>query len=92
MESRCAAAQHADAIALLRDELLSFLADQGVELPAEDDAAPLLELGLLDSLALFNLALWMEERTGAPLDPTTFDVAQEWGSVRAILAFVSALL
>jgi acyl carrier protein len=75
---------------LLRDELLRFLADQGVELPDEGDAAPLLEMGLLDSLALFNLALWIEEHTGAPVDPTAFEVEKEWGSVRAILAFVSA--
>jgi acyl carrier protein len=75
---------------LLRDELLRFLADQGVALPVEGDAAPLLELGLLDSLALFNLALWIEERIGAPVDPTAFDLEREWASVRDILAFVSA--
>ena len=71
---------------MLRDELLSFLVDQGVDLPAESDAAPLFEMGLLDSLTLFNLVLWIEERTGAPIDPT----AQEWGSVHDILAFMSA--
>jgi acyl carrier protein len=75
---------------LLRDELLCFLADQGVELPAESDAAPLFELGLLDSLTLFNLVIWIEERTGAAIDPTAFDLAQEWRSIRDILAFVSA--
>jgi acyl carrier protein len=75
----------------LRDELLGFLADQGVELPPDaGDTAPLIESGLIDSLALFNLVLWIEERIGAPVDPTAFDVAQQWGSVRDILAFVSA--
>lgn len=77
---------------MLRDELLRFLAEQGIELPAEGDAAPLFEMGLLDSLALFNLVLWIEERTGTPIDPTTFDLAQEWGCLRDILAFVSARL
>ena len=75
----------------MRDELLEFLADQGVALGgASADAEPLFESGLLDSLALFNLVLWIEERTGAPIDPTALDIAREWASVRDILAFVNA--
>jgi acyl carrier protein len=74
---------------LLRDELVRFLLEQGVDLPKDSDALPLFEHGLLDSLALFNLVLWIEERTGAAIDPTELDVAQEWGSVRDIVAFVS---
>ena len=74
----------------LRDDLLAFLTDQGVELGGVDDAEPLIESGRLDSLALFNLVLWIEERTGAPIDPTSFDLAQEWASVRDIVAFLSA--
>jgi acyl carrier protein len=75
----------------VRDDLLHFLADQGVELPAEGaDDEPLIESGRLDSLGLFNLVLWIEERTGAIVDPTAFDVAQEWSCVRAILSFVAA--
>ncbi len=77
----------------LRDDLLAFLADQGVELPEDVcDAVRLFECELLDSLALFNLVLWIEERTGAPIDPTTFDLAQEWASVSDIVAFVDARL
>jgi acyl carrier protein len=75
-------------VAELRDELLAFLADQGVE--PDGDGELLFETGLLDSLALFNLVLWIEERTGAPIDPTSFDLAQEWASVREILAFLHA--
>jgi len=74
----------------LRDDLLAFLADQGVDPGDTDDAEPLIESGRLDSLALFNLVLWIEERTGAPIDPTAFDLAQEWASVRDIVAFVRA--
>ncbi len=74
----------------LRDDLLAFLTDQGVELGLADDAEPLIESGRLDSLGLFNLVLWIEERTGMPIDPTAFDVAQEWASVRDIVAFVRA--
>ena len=75
----------------LRDDLRRLLAEQGVDLSADpDDAAPLLADGRLDSLALFNLVLWIEERTGQPVDPTAVDVAHEWGCVRDILAFVIA--
>ena len=74
----------------LRDDLLAFLTDQGVELGLADDAEPLIESGRLDSLGLFNLVLWIEERTGMPIDPTAFDVAREWASVRDIVAFVRA--
>jgi acyl carrier protein len=75
----------------LRDELVGFLVDQGAELPA-DDSAPLFDAGALDSLTLFNLVLWIEERTGAAIDPTAFDLTQEWACVRDIVAFVSARL
>jgi acyl carrier protein len=74
----------------LRDDLLAFLTDQGVELGDADDAEPLFESGRLDSLALFNLVLWIEERTGTPIDPTAFDLAHEWATVRDIVAFVRA--
>ena len=72
----------------LRDDLLAFLTDQGVDLGDTDDAEPLIESGRLDSLALFNLVLWIEERTGVPIDPTAFDVGQRWATVRDIVAFI----
>lgn len=75
----------------LRDELLEFLVDQGIDRDgALDEATPLFEAELLDSLALFNLVLWVEEKTGAPLDPGAFDLVSEWASVRDIVAFVTA--
>jgi acyl carrier protein len=75
----------------LRDELRGFLVEQGVDLSGDaDDALDLFECGGLDSLALFNLVLWIEERTGEPVDPTQFDLTREWASVRDILAFVGA--
>jgi acyl carrier protein len=77
-------------VGALRDDLLAFLTDQGVELGPADDGEPLIESGRLDSLALFNLVLWIEERIGMPIDPTAFDVAQEWACVRDIVAFVRA--
>ena len=75
----------------LRDELLQFLAEQGIHLSDETaDATPLFETGRLDSLALFNLMLWAEERIGEPIDPTALDLARDWATVRDIVRFVSA--
>ena len=71
------------------EELLAFL--RGLDVPgadAIDEDTPLLESGLLDSLVLFQLALWIEERTGGPLDPATFDVEEEWRTLRSIVGFI----
>lgn len=73
-----------------RDELLAFI--RGLDVPSArliDDDTPLLESGLLDSLALFQLAAWIETQAGATLDPATFDVQQEWATVRSIVAFIA---
>src|SRR5690606_23265667 len=48
--------------------------------------------GRLDSLALFRLALWAEERTGQPLDPTAFEPAIEWATVGSFLTFVEKVI
>ena len=73
----------------LRAELRSFLAEQGVDLSGDaDDSQALFEAGKLDSLGLFNLVLWIEARTGRPVDPTRLELTREWASVRDILAFV----
>lgn len=75
----------------VRDELLMFLAQQGIELPGElPDATPLFETGQLDSQALFNLVLWAEERIGEPIDPTALDLTRDWATVSDIVRFVGA--
>jgi len=75
----------------VRDELLRFLAQQGIELPRESaDATPLFETGQLDSQALFNLVLWAEERIGEPIDPTALDLTRDWATVSDIVRFVDA--
>lgn len=75
----------------LRDELLKFLAEQGIELPSDSaDTTPLFETGRLDSQALFNLVLWAEERIGEPIDPTALDLARDWATVSDIVSFVGA--
>jgi acyl carrier protein len=72
-----------------RADLLAALEAWGLD-PADlrDDHQPLISGGLLDSMALFNLSMWLEERLGEPIDPSGFDVLSAWDSVAAILAFL----
>ena len=72
----------------LRDELRRLLLEQGVDLSDADESEDLFESGRLHSLALFHLALWVEEKTGEPIDLAHFDLRREWASERSILAFV----
>jgi len=72
----------------LKEKLRAALASWGVDAGAGGDAS-LIRSGALDSVALFNLSLWVEEQTGAPVDPTSFDLMQEWDSVESIVRFVA---
>lgn len=69
------------------DEFRSLAADWDLGEPVTE-ATPLVASGSLDSLALFKLAMWAEERTGKELDPATFDPSTEWATVGDFLAFV----
>ena len=73
----------------LRDELMSVISsvDCAVEL---EDGSPLISTSLLDSLTLFNLAMWIEEQTGAPIDLATIDLASDWDTIDSILRFIEA--
>jgi acyl carrier protein len=53
-----------------------------------DDDAPLISSGRLESIALLNVALWVEEQIDAAVEITSFDLAAEWDSVAQILEFV----
>lgn len=73
----------------VRDELVQMIRSSGVELGAGlDDATSLLESGLLDSTALFNLMMFVEARIDPAVDLTAFDLRQEWDTVPSILAFI----
>lgn len=73
----------------VRDELIDFVKRCGPEGLGEITGhTVLISSGLLDSLALFNLVVWVEERIGAPLDPTTFDLATEWATVGDLAHFL----
>ena len=49
---------------------------------------PLISSGLLDSTALFNLMLWVEEQIGCQVDPTDLDVVEAWDTIDNVAAFV----
>ncbi len=72
-----------------RTELLTALEASGADLPGGlDDETPLITSGVLDSTALFELALWVEERVSPGLDLTSFDLTAEWNTVAQLLAFI----
>ena len=74
----------------IRDRLVRLLEegtkDSDVEL---GDDTSLIRSGLLDSLGLFRLALWIEKETGSRLDLESLDPAKEWDSIQGILTFVA---
>jgi len=73
----------------LHDELIAAFAARSPEL-SRDVArdTPLLTSGRLDSMAVFQLLLWIEERVGHPIDVTTIDMPSRWNTVNDIVAFV----
>jgi acyl carrier protein len=50
----------------------------------------LIRSGLLDSLALFQLSLWIENEVGAPIDPDEIDLAEQWDTPADIARFIAA--
>ena len=72
-----------------QDELVAAIESWDVKLDGELKAdTPLIGSGVFDSLALFNLVFWIEQRIGAPVDPTALDLAKEWDTVNDILRFI----
>ena len=73
----------------LRGRLIRFLLDTGRVTQASLDAgSPLITSGLIDSVTLFSLALWIEEAVGRPVDLTRIALPADWDSVELILAFI----
>lgn len=73
----------------LRDELVRVLEESGAILPdAFDDDVSLISSGLLDSTALFELVLWIEDHVAPGLDVTRFDLGEEWDTITKLLAFI----
>ena len=55
--------------------------------PAYD--CPLISSGIVESVALLNVAVWVDGRVGGAGDTTGFDLAAEWNTVGGILDFGS---
>jgi len=73
----------------MREELVNLLNDGEVDINLYlTDETPLISSGKIDSLALFNLALWIEKEMNAKLDLTTLDPLKEWDTIEDILDFV----
>ena len=73
----------------VREELIDFIEHCGLQGLGEiTGETALITSGLLDSLALFNLVTWVEERIGMPLDLTTLDLTAQWGTVDELAQFV----
>jgi acyl carrier protein len=74
---------------LLRDQLIDLIKDSDMELGSElEDDTSLINSGRIDSMALFNLAVWVEGNIDSKLDLTTIDVSKEWDTIADILNFL----
>lgn len=75
----------------LRAELADTLAQWGVVLDSSNgDGMALISSGALDSLALFQLSTWIEEKIGHPVNPSSFDLTAEWDTPAGIIGFIEA--
>jgi acyl carrier protein len=77
----------------LRPRLMRFLFDSGRVTQADLDAnAHLITSGLIDSEMLFELALWIEEEVGGPLDLTRIALPDEWDTLDRVITFIEKKL
>jgi acyl carrier protein len=73
----------------LRDQLRGLILEFAPERAAAlADDTPLITSGLMESLTLLNVALWVETKVGSEVEITSFDLATEWDSVSDILTFI----
>lgn len=76
-----------------RERLVEFLEEllehfhPGSETTLEGDTS-LIQSGLLDSLAILQLAEWIVEECREGLDVSTVDIRVRWDSIDSILDFV----
>lgn len=73
----------------LRDQLLELIRGWDLEIQGDlRDDTTLIASGMFDSQALFNLVLWVEEQIGCTIDPTSFDLIEEWNTIADVVRFV----
>ena len=73
----------------LREELLAELSQWGTRKTGllQDDTS-LIVSGLIDSVGLFQMLLWIEEKVGSTIDPASVNWRRDWDSVAAILQYI----
>lgn len=73
----------------LRDRLIAFIRELDVKLNCDlREDTSLIKSGLFDSLAFFNLAIWIEQEIGTQVDLAIFDLSKEWDTIADILNFI----
>ena len=73
----------------LRDRLVALIRSWNLELNEDlRDDTPLITSGVFDSTALFNLVLWVEQQIGSTIDPTSFDLIEEWNTIADVVSFI----
>lgn len=71
-----------------RERLSAFFRQTCPDFHELGDETPLVGSGLIDSLVLMQLAIWVEEETGRSLDPASFDLVSEWRTIGSLLSFI----
>ena len=73
----------------LRARLVAFIEGLDVKLSTQlSEDTSLIQSGLFDSMALVQLAEWIEREIGCPLDPMSLDLSKDWDTVPGIVNFV----
>ena len=76
----------------LCETLIAFLKPlKGAAAASIDDDTLLLSSGLVDSLVLLQLSIWIEEQVGGPVNPAEYNLAEEWATVASTACFVKRL-
>ena len=86
-----ASSTHGDAEnrAQLSTELRSLILESTPSIDVIDDLdQPLISSGLVNSNALLDIVLWVEQKTSQPIDFTSIDISRELDSINSILDFV----
>lgn len=74
----------------IRERVRSCIDELGILLPADfDDDTELITSGLLSSIALFDLAGWIEEQCDDAVKAEDVDIPKEWNSVALIAEFIA---
>lgn len=81
-----------DIVENLREKLQEVLRTSDVDFGGElRDDTSLIKSGKLDSLSLFNMALFIEHEVGRKIDITRYDLAKEWDTLADIVNFIVKL-